>query len=132
MSEQKATTFVVSAWDEKPVQEISDNEKIVTARVTQKYSGALQGESCVEYLMYYSDAENAIFTGFETFEGQYNGLAGRFVMVHNGRYENNVASSEWQIASGSASGELAGLTGSGSFGAGPGGSAAVTLRLKGT
>lgn len=130
MSKENSTTFQVTSWDEKLLQEIGDDEKMVTARVTQEYAGELQGESSVEYLMFYKDKENAVFTGYETFEGQYKGRSGRFVLAHNGQYSNNVASSDWTILPGSASGELAGLSGTGSFGAGQGGLAAVTLHVK--
>lgn len=130
MSRKAATTFRISSWDEKSLQEFEDGEKLVRVRVKQKYSGELQGEGRVEYLMHYSGAKNAQFVGYETFTGQFNGNAGRFVMAHNGRYSEDIASSEWEVVPGSGGGKLSKLSGSGSFSAGHGGEASVKLRLR--
>lgn len=130
MSAEENASFHVVSWNETPLQEISVDTKIVSARVVQSYKGELEGEGKVEYLMYYDDAKTASFTGYETFIGEYKGRAGRFVMMHSGRYEDGVASSRWGVVAGSGSDNLSGLTGHGTFKAGAGGKASVQLMLK--
>lgn len=129
MSTKAQTSFRIQSWDEKPIQEFAGGGKIVSAHVTQQYEGDLAGNGVVEYLMYYVDDKNAIFTGYETIEGEFAGRAGAFVIRHDGSYAGNVANSQWSVVPGSATGELAGLAGVGSFSAGHGGQAEVTLNL---
>ncbi|NNF68023.1 MAG: DUF3224 domain-containing protein [Gammaproteobacteria bacterium] len=130
MPESLGTEFKISGWDEKPAQEMDGDGKIVIAHVTQNYTGELEGEGRVEYVMYYLDKTHAVFSGYETFEGQFRGSTGRFVMTHKGHYSGGNAKSEWEIVPGSSAGELQGLTGSGTFNAGEGGKAEVKLNLK--
>lgn len=130
MSSKPETRFRITSWDEKPIHELGNGRKIVTANVSQAYEGELQGQANVVYVMFYQDEKTARFTGYETLECEYRGLSGRFVISHDGEYGEGKARSHWRVVSDSATGELAGLSGSGSFEAGHGGEAMVSLNLK--
>lgn len=107
--------FQVTGWDEKPYSEDSDGSKLTRAQVTQTYTGSIEGESQVEYLMAHSTDKSAVFVGMEKVTATINGKSGSFVIQHNGKFENGVASSNFVIVTGSGQGELSGIEGSGSF-----------------
>lgn len=130
MSEAPETRFRITGWDETPVEELGGASKIVTAKVSQTYEGSLQGSAKVVYVMHYLHDKMARFVGYENFSGEYLGRSGRFVIVHDGEYAEGKASSRWTVVPGSGGGELAGLSGDGTFEAGHGGEAVVTLNLK--
>ena len=52
MTTDTKCTFQITGWDEKTYQEIEGNAKLSNAKVTQTYSGAIDGTgSSIEYLM---------------------------------------------------------------------------------
>ena len=58
--------FVIKNWDENPVSEGEGLPKITRASVTRTFTGDLEGESQVEYLMMYRSDASATFVAFET------------------------------------------------------------------
>lgn len=107
--------FQVTSWDEKPYSEESDGAKLTNAKVTQTYTGSIEGESQVQYIMAHNSDKSAVFVGMEKVTASINGKSGSFVIQHNGKFENGVASSNFVIVTGSGQGELSGIEGSGSF-----------------
>lgn len=107
--------FQITGWNEQPYSEGDDGVKQSYAKVSQNYSGAIEGTSTVHYLMSYQSAGSALFTGFETLTATIEGKTGTVVIQHNGTFEQGVASSSFVIVSGSGKKQLSGLTGSGSF-----------------
>ena len=92
--------FSVSSWDENPQQEFEDESKITRATVKQIYADEINGESTIEYIMYYSTKSTATFVGIEYFIGSVAGKTGSLVISHNGKFANGVASSEFVIIDG--------------------------------
>ncbi len=115
MSTQVDCIFKVTGWDEKPYQEFEDGAKLTRAKVTQAYEGALIGEGSVEFLMSHAADGTAVFVGMELVQGTLAGKSGSFVIQHAGTYDSRGARSTWSIAPGSGTGELAGITGAGSY-----------------
>ena len=107
--------FQITGWNEQPYSEDDDGVKQSYAKVSQSYSGAIDGTSSVHYLMSYQSAGSALFTGFETLTATIEGKTGTVVIQHHGTFEQGVASSSFVIVPGSGNEQLAGLTGSGSF-----------------
>lgn len=107
--------FQITGWNEAPYFEAEDGVKQSYAKVSQNYSGAIEGTSTVHYLMCYQSAGSALFTGFETLTATIEGKTGTVVIQHNGTFEQGVASSSFVIVPGSGKKQLAGWTGSGSF-----------------
>jgi hypothetical protein len=116
-------TYQIKSWDEQPYHEEEGETKLCRAEITQAYEGTMAGESSLQYLMVYQSGGSAVFTGVERFSGSVDGVAGSFVIIHHGKYEGGTASSSWCIVSGSGTGELSGIKGSGSFLAEHGGTA---------
>jgi hypothetical protein len=117
MKASGACTFKITGWDEKTIEVIEGSAKLTSAKVTQSYSGTIEGTSAVEYLMAYTVDGTASFVGLERVTGSVEGKTGTFVIQHTGMYSDK-ARSTWTIVEGSGTGALATLQGSGSYEAG--------------
>ncbi|MBE9537838.1 MAG: DUF3224 domain-containing protein [Proteobacteria bacterium] len=107
--------FQITKWDETPTVEGDDGSKLTHAKITQNYTGAIEGSSEIQYLMSYQSQGFAVFVGFETLSAAINGKSGSFVIQHNGKFENGVASSDFTIVPNFGREGLKGISGSGSF-----------------
>lgn len=121
-------TFKITSWDENTYFESEGGPKLTRAEITQDYEGTLEGEASLQYLMVYRPDGGVGFTGVERFSGSVGGKPGSFVMVHSGKFEAGTASSKWCIVSGSGTGKLEGMQGSGSFSAEHGGTAEYKVK----
>jgi hypothetical protein len=115
--------FQITDWDETPYSENDDGSKQSHAKIAQNYNGDIKGASELQYLMSYQPDGSAVFVGFETVSGSINGKSGSFVIQHTGTFESGVASSSFSIVPKSGRGELAGISGTGSFKSGENGQA---------
>lgn len=108
--------FSIKSWDEKTWEGKGWSEvegpKRTYAKVGRAYTGDLEGEAEVQFLMSYT-ADGASYVGIEHFVGKLAGRSGTFDMQHTGLYANGAANSTFFIVPGSATGELVGLTGTG-------------------
>lgn len=106
--------FAIKAWDEKPYSEAPGQPKLTRASVTKTFTGDLEGEGQVEYLMMYRGDGSATFVGFERVVGRIGGKTGSFVLQRIGVFEGGQAKESYSVVPGSATGELLGLRGDGS------------------
>ena len=113
-------TFAIRSWDEHPYGESTDLPALKRATVTKSYTGEIEGEGSVEYLMMYRADGSAAFVGLERVTGQMGGKAGSFVLQRTGTYEGETATESYVIIAGSGTGELQGLRGGGSSAVGHG------------
>ena len=127
MTVEGKSTFQITGWDEKTYQEIGGGAKLTNARVTQSYSGAIEGTSSIEYLMSYTIQGTASFVGLERVSGTVAGKSGTFVLQHAGSFSEGKARSSWSVVPGSGTDDLASLRGSGSYVAGRGEPAQVSF-----
>jgi Protein of unknown function (DUF3224) len=112
--------FAIRSWDEKPYSEGPDQPKLTKASVEKTYTGDLDGEAHVEYLMMYRSDGTASFVGLERFAGRLGGRSGSFVLQRTGVFEGGQAKESYAVVPGSATGELSGLTGEGASSVGHG------------
>lgn len=112
--------FAIKSWDEKPYSEGQALPKLTRATVTKTFTGDLEGEGQVEYLMMYRDDGSAAFVGLERVVGQLGGRAGSFVLQRTGVFEDGQAKESYAVVPGSATGELQGLRGEGTSAVGHG------------
>lgn len=87
MSIHATATFEVKAWEEKPYDEIDEGPKLTRASVTKSFSGDIEGEGTVEYLMIHRDDGSASFVGLERVVGRVGDRSGSFVLQHTGTFE---------------------------------------------
>jgi hypothetical protein len=112
--------FAIKSWDEKPYSEGKDQPKLTRASVARTYTGDIEGEAQVEYLMMYRSDGSAAFVGLERFTGRIGGKTGTFVLQRTGVFESALAKESYFVIPGSATGELQGLRGEGSTAVGHG------------
>jgi hypothetical protein len=105
--------FAIKGWDEKPYSEVQGLPKLTRATVSKTFSGDIEGESQVEYLMMYRSDGSASFVGLERIVGRLNGKSGSFVLQRIGTFEGGQAKESYSIVSGSGTGELGTLYGEG-------------------
>jgi hypothetical protein len=110
-------TFKMESWTEKIVSGTEDGPRVACAHAVMSYSGVIEGESVLDLLLYYAgegyDGEGTAAPGFERFEGTVDGREGTFVIKHETAFDAKGIHSEFTIVPGSGTGELAGLTGTG-------------------
>ncbi|MCC6458368.1 MAG: DUF3224 domain-containing protein [Caldilineaceae bacterium] len=114
-------------WDEKPYDEFEGGRKLTRASVTQSFTGGIEGEGAVEYLMAYPNENSASYVGLQKVTGRLGGRAGSFVLQLSGSYDGEMARATWLVVVGSGTGELQGLRGEGDFRAPHGSQASYTL-----
>jgi hypothetical protein len=105
--------FAIKKWDEKPYSEGQDLPKLTRASVTKSFTGDIEGEGQVEYLMMYRSDGSATFVGLERFVGRIGGKTGTFVLQRTGVFESGQAKEAYVVISGSGTEELRGLRGEG-------------------
>ena len=112
--------FTIKSWEEKPYREGVDTPKLTRASVVRTFTGDLEGEGRVEYLMMYASDGSAAVVGLEQIVARLAGKTGSFVLQRTGRFEGGVAKESYFVVPGSGTGELRGLTGDGTSALGHG------------
>ena len=115
-------TFTHKKWDEHPYEEIENRMKATKASIEFEFAGDIIGKANIEYLMFYksfdpSDPYKAIaeYLGLIRISGLLKGKPGSFVMKDNGKFDAGMAQSNLAIISGSGTGELLKITGTGTY-----------------
>ena len=112
--------FAINSWDEKPYSEGPDQPKLTRATVVKTFTGDIEGEGRVEYLMMYRTDGSATFVGLERIVGRIGARAGSFVLQRSGVFESGQAKESYSVVPGSATDDLRGLAGDGSSAVGHG------------
>jgi len=120
MNKSANARFAIKSWDESPYSEGQDLPKLTRASVTKTFTGDIEGEGRVEYLMMYRSDGSATFVGLERVVGRIGGKTGTFVLQRSGVFESGQAKESYSVIPGSATGELRGLRGGGSSALGHG------------
>jgi hypothetical protein len=119
--------FAIKSWDEKPYSEGPDLPRLTQASVTKTFTGDIEGQGQVEYLMMYRTDGSATFVGLERIVGRIGGKPGTFVLQRVGVFEGGQAKESYSVVPGSATGELRGLRGEGNSAVGHGSEHPFTL-----
>lgn len=117
----------MKSWDEKPYDEIEGGPKLTRATVAKSYSGDIEGDGTVEYLMIHREDGSASFVGLERVVGSIGDRRGSFVLEHKGTFEGGTAKVTWSVVPGSGTGDLSGLRGEGGFASAHADEYAITL-----
>jgi hypothetical protein len=127
MSTHAQAKFEVQSWDESTYEELDGDAKLTRASVGQGFTGDLEGDGSVEWLMCYREDKTADFVGLQRFVGRLGGRSGSFVMQTQGSFDGSEAKGSLAVVERSGTEELAGITGSGAFAAPLGSTASVEL-----
>jgi hypothetical protein len=127
MATEATGTFKLDSWDENAYEELAGGRKLTRAHVKQTFSGDIEGEGEVHWLMAYRPDETADYIGLQRITGRLGGRSGTFVLQTSGTFDGTVAAGAWEVLKGSATDELEGLRGRGTFKAPMGEPPEVTL-----
>jgi hypothetical protein len=113
-------SFTFADWEEKVLAEAEGGPKLARAAVTNHFAGGIEaaGTSCAYTIAYTTGAPGSAgsFTGHELVTGAVDGRAGSFVLAERGTFdEGGTVRCAFEVVPGSATGELAGLRGTGGF-----------------
>jgi|SRR5688572_890394 len=113
MKQTAKSRFAIQSWEEKAYSEGDNLPRLTRASVTRTFTGDLEGEGRVEYLMMYRSNGSATFLGFERVVGRIGEKAGTFVLQRTGVFENGQAKEAYVVVAGSGTGDLSGIEGDG-------------------
>lgn len=117
MTKTASGTFEIQDWDEKTYQQLDGGGKLTEAKVTQKFTGDIEGEGKVIWLMAYPDPKTATFVGIQRVVGSIGSKKGSFLIQTIGTFDGKTAQGDWSLIEGSGTDELTGISGEGTFGA---------------
>ena len=117
MSKTAQGTFEIKDWDEKTYQQLDGGGKLTQAKVTQIFTGDIQGEGSVIWQMAYTDPKTATFVGIQRIVGSIAGKKGSFLIETHGTFDGKTAQGDWALIENSGTDDLAGISGEGTFGA---------------
>jgi len=120
MKQTANARFAIKNWDEQAYSEGQDLPKLTRASVTKTFTGDIEGEGQVEYLMMYRSDGSATFVGLERVIARIGAKSGTFVLQRTGVFEGGQAKESYSVIPGSATGDLQGLLGDGSSAVGHG------------
>ena len=120
MKQTANAQFAIKNWDEKPYSEGQDLPKLTRASVSKTFTGDVEGEGQVEYLMIYRGDGSATFVGLERVSGRIGTRSGTFVLQRTGVFEGGQARESYTVVPGSGTGQLRGLRGEGTSAVGHG------------
>jgi len=122
--------FTIQSWDEKPYDEGPGLPRLTRASVVKTFTGDIEGEGRVEYLMTYREDRTASFVGMERVVGRIGGRNGSFVLQRSGVFEAGEAKESYTVVPGSGTGEVRSLRGAGSTSLGHATEYAFTLEYE--
>jgi Protein of unknown function (DUF3224) len=114
-------TFEVTGWDEHQFDRHAGAAKLTHANVKKSYAGGLKGTSVTQWVMAYAADGAASFVGIERIEASIGDREGTIVLRHVGTFTAGAAKADLVIVTGSCTGDLAGLSGTGHLTADPAG-----------
>lgn len=83
--------FHITSWDEQPYSEGEGLPRLTQASVVKTYTGDIEGDGQVEYLMMYRSDGSATFVGLERVAARIGGRSGVFVLQRSGVFEDGQA-----------------------------------------
>ena len=117
----KATgSFQITSFNEDTYEDRGDGAKLTHASGDQAFSGDIEGEGQVHWLMCYRPDGSATYVGLQRITGSVGGRSGSFVIDASGEFDGAASRGTWSVVPGSGEGDLAAISGSGKFEA-PGG-----------
>ncbi len=88
---------------------------LVEVRLSERFSGDIDGESMVRALEVRRDDRSANLVSMQRFRGRLGGRQGSFVLQGSETVQNGKIKATWFVVPGSGTGDLSGLRGEGGF-----------------
>nr|WSW58063.1 DUF3224 domain-containing protein [Streptomyces sp. NBC_00998] len=109
-------SFTFADWQEQPIGPADSTPRLARSTVVNSFAGGIEaGATNAGYTFTYTGEGSGSYTGMELLSGTVDGRRGTFVMEQRGTFDAAGTRCTFEVVPGSATGELAGLAGSGSF-----------------
>ena len=108
-----AGTFEVKLGGEEAYHEADGDVRLTHANGTQRFSGDIEGDGSIEWLMCYLPDGGARLVGMQRISGTLDGHRGTFMIDAIGDHDGKSSTATWHVIDGSGTGELAGISGQG-------------------
>ncbi|MFH8558369.1 DUF3224 domain-containing protein [Streptomyces celluloflavus] len=116
MPRQTSGHFTYANWEEREVGPSERYPRLGHASVTNTFTGGIEAtDTTCEYTIAYGTETTGTFTGMEVLAGRLDGREGTFVVEERGSFDADGTVCTFEVVSGTGTGELAGLRGTGSF-----------------
>ena len=106
--------IAVQSSEAKPYDETA-SPKLMEIRLTEMFTGDIEGESPVRALQILRDDHSASLVSVQRFSGKLGGRQGTFVLQGQEIVENGKIKATWFVVPRSGTGDLSGLRGEGGF-----------------
>ena len=113
-------SFQITSFNEDTYEDRGSGAKLTHASGDQAFSGDIEGEGVVHWLMSYRSDKTARYVGLQRIKGEIGGRKGSFIIEATGDFDGKASRGTWSVIPGSGTDELGGIKGSGTFDA-PGG-----------
>ncbi len=113
-------SFEVTSGSDDALDALPDEIRVSHATGRQRFSGDIEGDGAIDWLMLYRPDGSARFVGLQRIVGSIGGRSGSVVIEAVGDHDGSSSRADWTIVEGSGSGALTGIRGTGTFVA-PGG-----------
>ncbi len=120
-------SMTIDSWNEEGFAAAGE-VSLAQADSPASFTGDLQGSSTVRTLLTYPTSAAPSFVALQAFEGTVLSKSGSVVLQQLGTFKNNAAHVELSVVPGSGTGELEGVSGSGSYIA-PSGEPVISVTL---
>ena len=105
----------VNSYRPTPFDEVPGAPTLSDIRVTETFSGDIEGEGVAQVVQAARAGSTASFVGLERVRGAIGARSGTFLLEVHGTVAGKDMTAEWSVVSGSGTGELKGLRGQGGF-----------------
>lgn len=113
-------SFQITSFNEDAYEDRGSSAKLTHAWGDQAFSGDIEGEGAVHWLMSYRPDGTARYVGLQRIKGEIGGRKGSFIIEATGDFDGAASRGTWSVIPGSGTDDLNGITGTGTFEA-PGG-----------
>lgn len=101
-----AGTFEVKLGGEEAYHEADGDVRLTHANGTQRFSGGIEGDGSIEWLMCYLPSGGARMVGLQRIAATLDGHRGTFMIDAFGDHEGKSSTATWHVVDGSGTGEL--------------------------
>ena len=105
--------FTVESGGEDPYEALDGGVRLTHAHGTQSFSGDIQADGAVHWLMLYRSDKTAQFVGLQRISGSIGGRRGSVVLAAEGTHDGKGSTISLEVVPGSGSGDLEGISGNG-------------------
>jgi hypothetical protein len=105
--------FTVESGEEDAYEALADGVRLTHAQGTQSFTGDIEGDGGVHWLMLYRPDKTAQFVGMQRISGTIGGRRGTVVLSAQGVHDGKGSRIMLEVVPGSGSGDLEGISGKG-------------------